>query len=80
MEQRLTVEDVIRITVSDLENIMVPAGLIDQIGMPVQNAIRNLYGCLDAIDRDKQQKAAEQEPSEQDPEAPEIDVEVIGDE
>ena len=88
-EQRLTVEQVVELTIRDLESVRVPMGLMDDIGVPVGRAIRNLKECLRvwAISaqqqREAEQKAAEESkqstteeiPAEEAPEIIELPVE-----
>ena len=60
-----TVRDVIGMTVRDLKQIRIPAELIEEIGIPVMNALHNLTQCAKAIDREMAQQAerqAEDEP------------------
>ena len=56
-----TVRDVIGMTVRDLGQIRIPAELIEEIGIPVMNALHNLKQCEEAIDKEM---AAEEEPVE----------------
>ena len=59
-----TVRDVIEMTINDLKQIRVPAEELDEIGLPVRNALHNLKMCRDAIDREMAQAApAEDEPA-----------------
>lgn len=51
----MSVAEVLRITVDILSNITVPVGLMNQIAVPVNNAIQNLMQCIDA------EEAAEKE-------------------
>ena len=58
-----TVRDVIEMTISDLKQIRVPAEFLDEIGLPLRNALHNLKQCVDAIDREMAQAApAAEEP------------------
>ena len=58
-----TVRDVIGMTVRDLGQIKIPAELIEEIGIPIMNALHNLKQCEEAIDREMAAAApAEDEP------------------
>lgn len=46
----MTVADVLKVTVEMLSGVMVPAGLSEQIGVPIQHSIRNLQECVRAIE------------------------------
>lgn len=47
----MTVTDALKVVVTDLSNIAVPAGLVNQIGIPIAQSIRNLQECIKAIDK-----------------------------
>lgn len=47
----MTVKDALKVVVTDLSNICVPAGLVDQIGIPIAQSIHNLQECIKAIDK-----------------------------
>ena len=49
----MTVEQVVRETQELLKNINVPAGLTEQIAIPISGAIANLQLCLDAFSEQK---------------------------
>jgi len=53
MEEKVTVYDVLQATVEILSDINIPAGLIDQIGIPVSRGISNLKECIRAIEEDE---------------------------
>ena len=46
----MTVEEVLQATVGMLEGIRVPAGLIDEIGIPLARSISNLRQCVAAME------------------------------
>ena len=50
MENRMTVKEVLGATAQLLEEIRVPASLVESIGIPVCNAAKNLRACLQAIE------------------------------
>lgn len=64
MEERkaMTVEEVVHDVIAELSGIRVPAGMIDDIGIPVSRAIRNLRLCVEAWEREA--RAAGQDPGE----------------
>ena len=53
-EKKLTVEEVLDMTVRQMEEIRVPAGMIDQIGIPLARAIGNLHAVLEAMKKGKE--------------------------
>ena len=53
-EKKLTVEEVLDMTVRQMEEISVPAGMIDQIGIPLARAIGNLNAVLEALRGNKE--------------------------
>ena len=61
--KRITIAEVLRITVSTLQNINIPAALIEQIGMPIAGSIRNLQECLNAIENAQKAEAVTEEVS-----------------
>ena len=52
MGETMTVRDVIEVTRRELSQVMIPAALVKEIGIPVSNALHNLEMCLEAIDRE----------------------------
>ena len=49
-EQKLTVNEVLKLTVDQLRAISIPAELTESIGLPVLRAIRNLTECIRAME------------------------------
>ena len=49
-ENRMTVQEALRLTVEDLRQIAVPAGLIETIGFPLARAIGNLNNVIMALE------------------------------
>lgn len=49
MEERMTVEQVIEVTVKLLEGIRLPISMIDEVGAPIRAAVNNLNACLKAM-------------------------------
>lgn len=69
-QRKFSVEEILILTIRDLENISCPIGLVDAIGAPVNQATKNLKACVEAIRRDAEaqrqaQAAAEQARQEQ---------------
>ena len=54
MEEKLTVETVLDMTVRQMAEINVPAGLTEQIGVPLARAIGNLHAVLEALRKSKE--------------------------
>ena len=46
---KMSVKDVLEIVLRTLSNVQIPAALVEQIGIPVFDSIRNLRACIDAI-------------------------------
>ena len=61
MGETMTVRDVIEITRRELSRVMIPAELVKEIGIPVNNALHNLKMCMEAIDSEMAQQAEEPE-------------------
>lgn len=58
MERKtMTVEDVVKRVITDLGALRIPAEMIDEIGIPVAQAIRNLKLCVAAWDAEKAEPA-----------------------
>lgn len=57
----MTVRDVLEVTMRQLERVQVPVGMIDQVGIPIRDAIHNMKMCVEAIDRDAAKQAEEPE-------------------
>lgn len=61
MERKsITVEEVVKNTIAELRRISVPAELIEEIGIPVSMAIRNLKACVAAWEQEAAAAAAEE--------------------
>ena len=65
MEQKLTVEQVLEMTVNMLGRITVPVAMIESIGTPVAQAINNINGCLEAFKRQEQEAQETEQNGEQ---------------
>jgi len=61
MEQRvMTAEEVVKITINDLSRIQVPAALIQQIGIPIADAINKLNLCVESWERTRHEEESKQ--------------------
>ena len=49
MEERMTVPEVIEVTVRLLGDIQIPVTMIEQVGAPIRAAVNNLNACLRAM-------------------------------
>lgn len=49
MEKELTVKEVLQLTIDMLSNIRVPAGMTNEIAIPIMRSIDNLKACQGAI-------------------------------
>ena len=63
-EKRLTIREVLKIVETNLSAINVPAGLHDQIAVPIMQSVGSINACLKAI-ADQETAAANQEPKEE---------------
>lgn len=54
METKLTVEEVLKLTVEQLRAVVVPVEQTESIGLPVMHAIRNLNECIRAMEAVKE--------------------------
>lgn len=48
MEQ-MKVVNILEITINNLNNIRVPAALLEEIGIPIVQNVNNLYECVNAL-------------------------------
>ena len=67
----MTLKEVLETTIDILGGISIPAGLVDQVGIPIRNAMNNLTLCVQAISREN----AEEKPEEGEINGQEIDAE-----
>lgn len=56
--QTMTVEEVMRVTIGNLESITIPVTLSEGVGVTVNGCIRNLKLCLGAMERERAQQEA----------------------
>lgn len=57
----MTLKEVLEATIDILGGISIPAALVDQVGIPVRNAMSNLTLCVQAMSRNKAEKKPEEE-------------------
>lgn len=48
----MSIREVLELVINDLNGINVPVGLMEQIGLPINQSIGNLKACVEAINRD----------------------------
>lgn len=60
----MRVRDVLEVTNRMLERVQVPVGMINQVGIPIRDAVHNIQMCIDAIDREETKQAEEPETGE----------------
>lgn len=54
MEQKtMTTTEVLNITVNILGKIAIPVALVDDIGIPIRNAIKNILMVVDALEKEE---------------------------
>lgn len=58
MDDRRTVEDILREAVQVLDSLMLPVAMVENFGMPVAMVSGNLKACLRAFEEERK-KAAE---------------------
>lgn len=58
--KEITIEQLLRITVQQLNGIAVPIAQIDTVGLPIRQAINNINICLNAFEKVSQQKTQEE--------------------
>jgi len=67
MEDKLTIEQVLGMTIQLLGDIRIPGSMIEDIGIPISRAMGNLTECIKAL-----QTPPEPEPEPEDPMKDEI--------
>ena len=70
--QVYSVKDVLGMTVNRLMNIQVPVGMIENIGLPIADAINALHTCIQALQDD----STKQDGTEKSEEEPKVSAEV----
>lgn len=69
MENQMTIDQVLKITVETLEGLKVPVSLIDDISIPVARAISNIRMCIQAVEASRAEAESEQAEEQEDGEA-----------
>lgn len=62
--QRMTIDQVLEMTVQMLEGVMIPVGLLEKVGQPMHTAIGNIRVCAEAYRKEQEQRAKEAQESE----------------
>lgn len=52
-----SLKEVLGFTIAELQRIAVPVSLVQQIGLPISNAVNNLQQCIIAIDKNDAEAA-----------------------
>ena len=55
----MSIREVLELVINDLNGINVPVGLMEQIGLPINQSIGNLKACVEAINRDEKKPQEE---------------------
>ena len=63
-ERKLTIKEVLEMVATNLAAISVPAGMHDQIAVPIMQSVGSINACLKAI-AEQEAAAANQEPKEE---------------
>lgn len=60
MENRkeITVEEALKQTAAVMANLKIPAGLVTELGVPLEGCIRNLNLCIDALAKQREIEAS----------------------
>lgn len=53
MQKEMTVEQVIQITIDNLQRIPITVGEVERIGIPIQQSVSNLEECIKAFRRER---------------------------
>lgn len=69
MENQMTIDQVLKITVETLEGVKVPVKLMDDIGIPVARAISNIRMCIQAVEASRAEAESKQAEEQEDGEA-----------
>jgi len=60
-KKEMTVEEILKVTISNLSSIQVPVGLIQQIAVPIDGNIRNLVMCLQKLEKKDSNEPSDEE-------------------
>ena len=55
-EKKMTIEEVLELTVRQLQAVNIPIGLIEQVGAPISIAVQNLNACLESIRKSEEEQ------------------------
>ena len=66
MENQMTIDQVLKITVETLEGLKVPVSLIDEISIPVARAISNIRMCIEAVEASRAEAESKQTEEQED--------------
>lgn len=66
MENQMTIDQVLKITVETLEGLKVPVSLIDEISIPVARAIGNIRMCIKAVEASRAEAESKQAEEQED--------------
>ena len=66
MENQMTIDQVLKITVETLEGLKVPVSLIDEISIPVKRAIVNIRMCIEAVEASRAEAERKQAEEQED--------------
>lgn len=56
MEQKYTIEEVLKATAQMLNSLSIPVSFIESLGVPIAKAVNNLEQCIIAINMDREEK------------------------
>lgn len=73
MEEKMTLQEVLELTVRELREISVPIDLIDTIGMKVKDAVHNISVCINVM-AEAQAAQAQEAPGEEEQDGRETDA------
>ena len=66
MDNKMTIDQVLKITVETLEGLKVPVSLIDEISIPVARAISNIRMCIEAVEASRAEAENKQTEEQED--------------
>ena len=59
--ERMTIEDVLKITIDSLSRIEVPVSLAEKVGVEIARNVENLRQCVIAIGQSREEKQEEED-------------------
>ena len=60
-KETMTVEQVLQICIAQLNAIPVTVGMMDAVGTPIKNVVKNLTVCIEAMNTNKETQKDERE-------------------